>query len=108
MQVLAQNEALRTENSRLHELHADAARRLSDYQLGLTRTLPPALQDDSWLFGPRSSVAASGAQNVETDELLRQNAELRRKLRETRARNEELARRVAGVARAYEARRGLE
>ena len=51
MSVLAQNEALRAENARLSELHADAARRLSDYQLGLTNTLPPALQDDSWLVG---------------------------------------------------------
>ena len=51
MSVLAQNESLRAENARLSELHADAARRLSDYQLGLTNTLPPALQDDSWLVG---------------------------------------------------------
>lgn len=46
LNVLAQNEKLRAENTRLGELHADAARRLSDYQLGLTNTLIPALQDD--------------------------------------------------------------
>lgn len=112
---MAQNEALRAENTKLSELHADAARRLSDYQLGLTSTLPPALQDDSWLVGQRN-VALTGVSNtskspstinadMDVDELRLQNAELRRKLHYTRARNEELARRMASVAQAYETRR---